>query len=152
MPKLVLYAPCERVILGQGDNSASLIIVLQQMQFHGTLKQGEQVNKGMAAFVHFAVFSQWHKTPGDEGKIFEQRVILVKAGEPIALEFVAEFEMKDRLHRLIANVQVMPMMNQGEYNLQTFVRQKGSRDWGDVVAEYPIEVVHMMQYQPAEKR
>jgi hypothetical protein len=146
MPRLLIFAPCERVILGQGDNSASLIVVIQQLQFH--LPKGQEIPKDAGAAARFAIFSQWHKSAGDEGKTFEQRILFVVNDEKTRLEAVMEFQMPDRLYRLIANINVMPVLQPGEYSLKLFVREKGEREWGEAVADYPIEVVHIDQLQP----
>lgn len=148
MPRLLLFAPCERVILGQGDNSASLIVVIQEMQFHGVLKKGEELPKDAAAVARFVIFSQWHKSVEDEGKTFEQRIVLSIQNEEPILESVAEFRMTDRLHRMMANVPMLPFIKQGEYSLKLFVREKGERDWGKALADYPITVSHVLQFQP----
>ena len=145
MPKLLIFAPCERVILGQGDNSASLIVIIQQMQFH--IPPGQQIPQGAGVASRFSIFSQWHRLPTDAARIFEQRIVLSIGNENPILEAVSEFQMTERLHRSIANVPVLPVMHPGEYSLKLFLREKGQQDWGMAVVDYPFEVVHVNQLQ-----
>ena len=146
MPKNLIFAPCERVILGQGDNSASLIVVIQQMQFQ--VPKDVEIPKEAGAFVRFAIFSQWLRTPEDEGKVYEQRIVLSIGNEKPVLEAVMEFRMTERLHRLVGNIPVLPLMQPGEYSLKLFLREKGTQAWGKVIADYPIDVAHINQLQP----
>jgi hypothetical protein len=148
MPRLLLFAPCERVILGQGDNSASLIVVIQQMQFQGSIKEGEDIPKDIGAFARFAIFSQWYKTEKDNEKTFEQRVTLsFEVGVP-SLDVVAEIQMTQRLHRMITNIPVLPLLKKGEHNLRIFLREKGEKSWGQALADYPIEITYVTSMQP----
>lgn len=143
MPRLLLFAPCERVIFGQGDNSASLIVIVQQMQFQ--VPAGQPIPPGAGAFAHFAIFSQWQRLPADANKIFEQRLSLSIGNENPVFDAIAEFQMTERLHRLVANVPVMPVLHPGEYSLKLFIREKGQQNWGNPVADYPLEIIHVAQ-------
>ncbi|HEY6945217.1 MAG TPA: hypothetical protein VI431_08750 [Candidatus Acidoferrum sp.] len=143
MPRLLVFAPCERVIFGQGDNSASLIVIIQQMQFQ--IPAGQPIPPGAGAFAHFAIFSQWQRLPADTDKTFEQRLLLSVGNENPVFDAIAEFQMTDRLHRVVANVPVMPVLHPGEYSLKIFVREKGQQNWGNFVGDYPLEVVHIPQ-------
>jgi hypothetical protein len=144
MPKLLLFAPCERVILGQ-DNSVSLIVIIQQMQFQAP--PGQPIPEGAGVIARFSVFSQWHKLPADGDKIFEQRVILsIGDGNPV-IESIAEFQMTERLHRMIANIPIMPVLHPNEYGFKIFLREKGQQDWGRVLMDYPFEIAHLNQLQ-----
>lgn len=144
MPKLLVFAPCERVILGQGDNSASLIVIIQQVQFQGPAGMpAPPPGAGVAA--RFSIYSQWHKLPTDGEKTFEQRIVLSFENENPVLEATAEFQMTERLHRVIANVMALPFIHPGEYSLKLFLREKGEQNWGNPVADYPFEVAHVIQ-------
>lgn len=145
MPRLLIFAPCERVILGQGDNSATLVTVIQQMQFQ--VPSGQPIPEGAGVFARFSIFSQWYKLPADTNRTFEQRIVLSIANENPILEAVTEFQMTERLHRLIASVPMLPVMHPGEYSLKLFLREKGQQDWGRPVADYPFEVTHAQQLQ-----
>ncbi|HKW64676.1 MAG TPA: hypothetical protein VJN89_19140 [Candidatus Acidoferrum sp.] len=146
MPRLSLFAPCERVILGQGDNSASLIVVIQQIQFQGLAGQPPVLPPlGAGVPGRFSLFSQWYQLPTDGNTIFEQRITLSTGNENPVLEAMTEFQMTDRVHRLIANVIGFPFMNPGEYSLKLFLRPKGQQNWGNAIADYPLEVAHILQ-------
>lgn len=146
MPKLLVFAPCERVILGQGDNSASLIGLLQEMKFEGTII-GREAPKDAGVFVKFSIFSQWCMVPGDQGKTFEQRIAIMSKNEKSVIEAVSEFAMTEKFHRIIANVQGLPFAMAGEYEVMVSLREKGSVNWSEPVASYPIQITHAIQFQ-----
>ena len=96
----------------------------------------------------FAIYSQWEKSPNDEGKTFEQKILLAATNGKTVLEAVTEIQVTGRFYRTIANVPVLPVVQPGEYSLKAFVREKGEREWGNTVADYPLEIVHINQLQP----
>jgi hypothetical protein len=146
MPKLVVFAPCERVIFGQGDNTASLIVLVQRMDFQVPTDQPLPERAG--AFARLAIFSQWHRVPEDSEKVFEQKLTLGMEGEKLILEAVTEFKMLQRVNRLVGQIPILPLVKPGEYSFKLFIREKGEQVWGAPVGEYPIEIVHVKQLQP----
>jgi hypothetical protein len=142
MPRLLLFAPCERVIFGHGDKSASLIIILQQLQIQS------EIPKDAMLIINFSVFSQWYRSSGDEGKIFEQRVALVSGNEKPILENITAFQMTEKLHRIAANFSRFPTLEAGEYDLTLSIRPQGESQWSQPVASYPITMVKVPPLQP----
>src|SRR2546422_22709 len=96
MPRLLLFAPCERVIIGQGDNSVSLIVVIQEMRFQ-KFAQEQEIKEDQAVPARFTIFSQWYVSSGDEEKTFEQRITLGFAGEKALIEATAEFQFQKNI-------------------------------------------------------
>jgi hypothetical protein len=146
MPRILIFAPCEKVILGQGDNSASLITIIRQMQFQ--VPVGQAIPEGAGVFARLSIFCQWHRLPTDANRVFEQRIVLSLGNENPVLESVAEFQMTEPLHRLTVNVPLLPILHPGEYSLKLFLREKGQQDWGSAIAEYPLGVTHVTELQP----
>jgi hypothetical protein len=134
MPKLVLFAPCDRVIFGYGDMSASLIIILQDLKLFNVQ------NTAPLVFHHFSVFSQWYKSEGDEGKIFEQKIALTYAAENPVLENITTFQMTAQWHRISTNFQKFPVLKPIEYALTLAVRGQGDSVWPPPIGNYPINV------------
>lgn len=134
MPRLLLFTPCERVIFGVGDMSASLIVILQDLQI--TIPQVP----APVAIRHFSVFSQWYKLEQDEGKTFEQRITLAHGDEKPVLENITSFQMGNQWHRISANFQSFPVLKAVEYALSLSVRERGSTEWPAPIASYPINI------------
>jgi hypothetical protein len=143
MPRLVLFVPCDRVIFGFGDMSASLIIILQDLQIANPPIVSPIV------FHHFSVFSQWYKLESDEGKTFEQRIALTYGEEKPLLENIATFQMTQQWHRISANFQAFPPLKPVEYALTLSVREQGNSQWPSPIASYPINVKQAPQVPTA---
>ena len=143
MPRLLLFAPCERVIIGQGDNSVSLIVVIQEMKFQ-TFGQAQDIKEDQAVSARFTIFSQWYASSGDEGKGYEQRIALGLAGEKAVIEATAEFQFSNniKMMRIAAQVPLMPILKPGEYSLTLCLREKGESEWSKAVADYPLMITH----------
>lgn len=142
MPKLTIFTPCEKVIIGQGNNAASIIDIIQGLQFK-TLIPSQQIDEKTGVFARFSIFAQWHRLPSDEGKTFEQKITLARPGEKPVLEALTEFQMTEQLHRVTAVSDLLPYLPIGEYQLCLFLRQKGTQDWpATPIADYPIDVTH----------
>lgn len=143
MPRLLIFAPCDRVIFGMGDQSASLIMILHTLQLHGEIPPSTA-----PVLYRFSVFSQWFKSPSDEGKTFEQKVSLAYGRENPLLENVTAFQMAGQMHRIVANFQRMPTMKAGECELTLAIRQQGESQWSEPIASYPINILEAPKPQP----
>ncbi len=142
MPRALLFAPCERVIFGAGDQSASLIIILQELQVF------DKVPSNALTFSRFSVFSQWYDPLPDKEKVFEQRVALAYMDESPILENVMAFQMTTRLHRTVVNFAKFPAVKSGEHNLTLSVRPQGETHWPPPISTYPMYVTIPSQAQP----
>ena len=144
MPQLLVFVPCEKVILGQGDNSASLIGIMQEVTFYGV---PSSVPDTAAVPMNWTVFAQWLAVAGEEGKFFEQRIQLTSGKGEVLLEASGEFELTKPIHRMITNIRGFPIRAAGSYRLALTLRQKGFPDW-EQRAEYPLTIVHAKAAAP----
>jgi hypothetical protein len=137
MLKPLIFAPCERVIIGMGDQSASLIVILHGLQMHAGAIPPESM-----LLSRFSVFTQWYKSPDEEGKTFEQRVAMVYENESPVLENIVAFKMTESTtHRVITNFQKFPALTKyGEYTLTLSIRAQGESAWPIPVATYPLAI------------
>jgi hypothetical protein len=142
MPKLLVFAPCERVIIGQGDNTVSLITLIEKLELKfipGTADSKIDENAGFAA--RLSLFTQWQQVAADEGKTFEQKLTFGQSGKKPDLEAMMQFEMTQRIHRLVVTVEALPYLHSGEYEFCLWMHEKGDSSWPDApIARYPIEV------------
>lgn len=140
MPKLLVFVPCERVILGQGDNSVSLIILIQKLQLNQT--QTPPLEENGTVFARISLFAEWLKSLDDSDKTFEQKFTFGSAGTKPIVETAMEFKMSQRTLRTIGLFEGFPVVPAGEYEFSLWLREKGA-DWPDVpVARYPVEIAH----------
>jgi hypothetical protein len=143
MPRVLIFAPCDRVIFGIGDQMASLIMIL-----HGLTVHTEPVPIAGTTFSRFSVFTQWYKSSDDDGKTFEQKVSLALGEADPILENISSFQMTAKLHRIVANFQPLPAFKPGDYNLTLSIRTLGESQWSPPVASYPIGMVEAPKPQP----
>jgi len=133
----LIFVPCERVIIGMGDQSASLIVILHALQMH----EGAIPPESMLLY-RFSVFTQWYRSPEEEGRTFEQRVAMVFGNDPPILENIIAFKMTESTtYRVITNFQKFPTLTKyGEYTLTLSVRVQGEAAWPIPVATYPFAI------------
>jgi hypothetical protein len=143
MPKLLVFVPCERVILSQGNNAVSLIILVEKIEMR-IISTGVQppVDKNAGFVANLSIFAEWLKLPADEGKIFEQRITLVRVNDPPVFQAITELSLSHRLHRIVGQVETLPYLVPGEYEFQLWLREKGQKWADEPIASYPIEVAH----------
>lgn len=137
MPKLLLFAPCDRIIVDEATKTLSLISILEQVEAP-PIPGAENV---AAALTWYAV-AVWQKVPEDGGKTFEQRTYLVQPDGKRILEGLSPFRMTERTHRVFARTHGFPISQTGDYLLTLTVREKDSGEEWITVAEYPIKVIH----------
>jgi hypothetical protein len=144
MPKLEIFVPCERVIIGQGDNSASIIVVIQQLEFRN-LNESPDVPENVGVLVRLSIFTQWRKLPSDEDKTYEQKYTFGRPGEKkTILEAMApEFQMTQKSHRITVTLEALPLLEAGEFVLGLWLKEKALANWpSHPVAEYSLDIVH----------
>jgi hypothetical protein len=140
MPQLLVFAPCEKVIFAQGENTPTLIALL------GTITLSDPPS-GMAPEtvgpIRWAIFSQWTRQQTDGQDTFEQRIRLERDDGTVLLEHIASFSMTGRVHRIAARAGGFPVGAPGTVTLRLWLRNSTrDDDWGDSLATFPIEVVH----------
>jgi hypothetical protein len=77
MPRLLIFAPCEKVIIGQGDNSVSLIGIIQNVQVNQKLDGTAKIPPDTLQPTPWTILSLWQKESADEGIVYTQRVALI---------------------------------------------------------------------------
>src|SRR5437016_2482189 len=130
MPKLLLFVPCEKVIIAN-DNSVSLITLFEQLQIN--LPVSAKVEAGAGMPLLWSVFTFWHSEPSDEGKKFEQRVevslpgnVVIKTN-PSQLEFV-----NTNRHRVIDRIVGLPIVPAGMAYITLFLREVTEPIWQEI--------------------
>ncbi len=138
MPKLLLFAPCEKVLIDETSKTISLIVILQEI--HYKLPPGTSLQPSAAIPMNWSVVSLWQQEePADFGVAFEQRLVVENGTGAMVManESKWTFEL-NRNHRIIANVPVVPVGSR-KLTLKLLYRVAGSRDWLPA-AEFPIEL------------
>jgi hypothetical protein len=134
MPKLYVFAACEKVILDQAS-VPSLIALFTKLKLllPGQL---EDVPENAVAPKEWAVFASWDRVPSDEGKIFNQCLqVLYPDGKVFFENRDVKFTIKlgERQHNAVRIVG-FPIGQKGDYTIRMWLEENGS-----VVVE-PVEI------------
>ena len=130
MPRLVLLAPCENVIVSN-ENKISLISLLENLTF--TFPANSPVPPNATAPMRWFALTVWEKEASDAGKEFESYVQI----GPLR-SATAKFKFKAPLHRVIAQIVGFPVVF-GELRLTAFLKEVGVGDFAKV-GDYPLTV------------
>lgn len=160
MPRLLLFIPCEKVILSSEDNTASLITILETLQIHVT-SDGESSSKQPVIIpLRWCAVTMWAWNQEDEGKQFEQDVRLFNATGELILNGITPFSkvQENPKHRIINNLTGFPLREPGEYSLALFLREVGNSKWikkADyqiIVSYVKVETTEAISNVPMEPR
>ncbi len=136
MPRLVLFAACEKALIDQQTNVISLMSLLQVINVQ--IPPGTVVPSNAAIPMQWATVSIFQPTPDDKDKTYEHRTTLVNNTGVTQLESpISPFELKSEFHRVIGQINGMPIGSAGPHQLKCLIREKGAADWTEV-GNYPI--------------
>lgn len=130
MPRLIVLAPCENVIVSQ-DNKLSLISLLETINVGIPANQPIPPNSSIP-MPWFAV-TVWEREASDGNTEFES---FVQAGH--LQSTTANFRMTTPMHRIIGQILGFPLVF-GEVRLKAFIRAVGTQQWNEK-GTYPLIV------------
>lgn len=138
MPRLLLFVPCERVIVEEGANTVSLIALLSDITV--SVPPSKPLADDAVTPLRWYSLAIWERAEDDENKQFEQRVALTDPSGKIRLEALAPLNIGKGSHRSIGALNGFPIGIPGRLELALFLReQKG--EWKQITA-YPLKVIH----------
>lgn len=138
MPKLLLFAPCEKVIVDQ-QNNVSLISILQDLKIQ-VPETGPVPPANASAAIKWDVLTVWARSDDDAGKRYEQRIALFNPeGAPTEISTTTPVETKNASHRIVATIFGFPIGSSGRYRLKLWLSEDG-RESREPIAEYAITV------------
>lgn len=141
MPKLILFAPCQKVIVSAQDNTASLISIIET--FTIAIPEGADIPTDAVMPMNWSIFSMWELSEGEEGKSFEQRVdfLLPDGRNPLEnATTTIDFQPHSNRVRNVFEVKGFPIPPQGHSLLNLSVREMGQESWQEV-ASFPIFIL-----------
>src|SRR3989442_8764588 len=100
MPRLILFAPCEKVLMEQTLNRVCLVTILDDLQL--TLGTSE-IPENAVLPLPWAIFALWKREESDAGKEFEQQCELVGPDGKRLLRGAIRFQLERPVHRTTIN-------------------------------------------------
>jgi len=138
MPKLLLFAPCEKLLIDEQTHTVSLIVVLQEI--HYKVPPGAQIQPNALLPMNWSVISLWHEEePQDSGVEFEQRLVLENSAGTTLFANEVKWKFEKPSHRIVGNVPGIPIGSR-RLTLRLFYRVAMSRDWHEI-ATFPLELM-----------
>ncbi len=139
MPNILMFAPCDKVILSQEDNSPSLISILETVTINIPVAVTELPPETHVP-MRWSIFSLWRRTAEDEGKLYQQRTQLVLPNGEVATESLIDFRLMAGTQRNIVSIFGFPIAPPGQCSLKLSLREASQGDQWREIADYPINV------------
>jgi len=140
MPRLLFFVACEKVIVDQRTNVISLMSLLDDVNVQ-IPPNAPPPPSGAVIPMQWTIVSTFLAEPGDTGKQFEQRSALVNSNEtPLVQTPVALFSMTGAQHRIISQINGMPVGTAARLTLRCYFREKGTNVWQTKGEGYPINI------------
>lgn len=141
MPKLLLFAPCERVLVDQSTNTTSLIGILQEIHFKWP--PGAPLQSNALLPLVWSIISLWQEEEqADAGVEFEQRLTLENIAGQTLFSNDVKWTFSRPSHRIVATVPGLPVSAR-KLTLKLYYRVIGARDWHEAGA-FPMDIVQEM--------
>ncbi len=139
MPDLLLFAPCERILIEEGSHVVSLIAVIQELR---ATDVPQPLAADALAAQRWFVLANWKRRDDDADQKFEQRVTLEGPDGKVFFDVRTEFEMSQQFHRNVGEIGVFPIAASGDYMLRLSLGRAGQVEVKEV-ARYPIVLTHI---------
>jgi len=141
MIKLILFAPCEKIITGQ-DNVTSLISVIEHIVVSGNSPEELAANTGLP--FKWSATCLWYRAKQIAGTVaFEMKIDVIAPDEVPMMGGQLPFEVSNE-HTHFRNqidFPVFPIGQKGIYWLELSYKKRNSEVW-EKVGRYPITVIH----------
>ncbi|MBI3653316.1 MAG: hypothetical protein HY231_19985 [Acidobacteria bacterium] len=150
MLKLLVFAPCEKVIIAE-DKTSSVITFLEVVNISISPEQVAELEPDTGVPFAWYVFSLWHKETDEDIGNYMQRIRLILPDNKIAVDVDSPFEITSQFRNARLHVRIngfpIPKIS-GDCKLKVFLRKADSQDDWQEVGEYPIIVQFTGQSLP----
>lgn len=147
MPKLLLFAPCEKVIISP-DGRMSLTTIVEA--FNVSMSTGEYDNLPDDAFapITWHVVANWSREDNadEEPAHWQQRIQVFTPSGRVSADSVTNFDLVSNPGmRNVLKVNGFPIKPLGRYKITVSLRKAGDNDaaWQEI-ASYPVKVKNII--------
>lgn len=119
MPTLLIFAPCEKVILDH-NNNPTLVVLMEKVNLDiRSLEQ--ELPKNTTGPKEWAIFTRWQSSPEDMGKDFVQRVRILWPDKAEFQKQEARFKATEVLAHITINILGFPIGQEGPITIQVWL-------------------------------
>ncbi len=144
MPKLLVFAPCEKVIISQDENNPTLIAILTAFTLQTdaeslkkAIGESTSADAGIAMVpLRWSVFCLWQREPSDGEQEFTQTIdIEAPGGDRVIISHRNTFSFTPaaNTHRINLNFPGFPVGEPGVYTIRLSLDSKP-------IADYALEL------------
>jgi hypothetical protein len=140
MPQLLVFAPCEKVIISQDENNPTLVAVLTELggEYQTT---GQPLPPNFILPLRWSIFCLWKQEPGDEGKTFEQRIRLRSPSGPEPMRLPPlKFRMEKTFRRVYIRAAGIPVSENGTWLLELYLTEVGAPVPQKPLTTFPLSI------------
>ena len=139
MPRLLLFAPCEKLIVDESGNP-TLVCLLENINVE--VEKDKAVPDDAFSPMEWDVVTLWRPEPGDAGKQFKQRFAFEFQDGKVAMQSTIEFKMGEGSHRIKVHIRGFPVGKPGEYLAKVWLDSPGESPSDEPLAVLPLRVIH----------
>ena len=144
MLKLLIFVPCEKVIIGEGGQS-SAIGVIEMIRVY--VNPEEPIPADALIPFKWGFLTLWNRDESIEEPIKYQEQIRIFRPDGTDAEFQADAEFEVNMtfrnfRQHNANIPVFPAGIEGQYELRLFLRRAGEEPWEER-GRFPVIVEHL---------
>ncbi|HEV7890817.1 MAG TPA: hypothetical protein VGP08_09270 [Pyrinomonadaceae bacterium] len=150
MLKLLIFAPCEKVIIGE-DKLASIIAVMQ----HVNVAVDENMPADALAPLQWNAFVMWRRVEDVDAPMNYRQKMEVFRPDGVSVgihESIFEVSNAHYNYRNVMRLGVLPIGMEGDVLLKLFLREVGEGIEWQEVAEYPIRITRSTLKEANEKQ
>ncbi len=141
MPRLLLFAPCEKLIVDE-DANPTLFTVIQNISV--AVPTGQQIPSDVMSPHGWDVVTLWYPESGDDGKTFHERLEFEQPDGSVAVRGKLKFTFSNgKTHRNKTHVDGFPVGRPGTCWLKLWLDADGGEPSPNPIAAFPISVTHV---------
>lgn len=137
--KLLVFAPCEKLIVDEDGNS-TLITIIQNINIE--IAAGLEVPADVMTPSGWDVVTLWFPEEGDTGKTFHQRLEFEQPDGSIPIRGKLTFTITEKAHRNKMHINGFPVGRRGLCWLKLWLDCDGAEPSREPLATFPISVKH----------
>lgn len=143
MPKLLLFAACEKVILSSDEGTASLITVLESVNV--SIPPDTPIPPATMVPMKWSVFTLWRGEPGDDNRTYKQWIQLFLPGANLDLgatfEKMQDLDFSKMNQRIVLNITGFPVTQAGDCIVRLSLREGEAENPWRKCADWPINII-----------
>ena len=140
MPKILIFVPCDKVIVSEQDNTTSIVSIIEA--FNIAIPEGIDLPEVASIPLTWHVLSFWERLAGEENRHFEQLVELSLPDGKVAFggSMTLDFKPESKRFRAVSSIIGFPVSSAGVYLLKLSVREIGQDNAWQPIADYNIYI------------